>query len=97
MSYFKRIKWIILLPLCLPLAGCFWTNTDTKTVYKNQYPPDYLLKECYPEKPDEATIGDVIQLQSAALHQCNNQLSALRFWKSQSAQENNNENEEEQE
>ena len=84
---FSNKKWLLVLPLYTLLVGCPFTKTVTETVYSYQYPPDYLTEECYPDKPAEATIGEVIQIQSAALDQCNNQLSALRFWKQEETQE----------
>lgn len=77
----KRV--LIVLGLSVFLGGCQLftaTETRTETVYKAVLPPEYLTAPCYPERPERASLRDIIEIQDRAIDQCNNQLMSIRQW-----------------
>lgn len=77
------MKMIAVVCLCILLAGCeLFTRIETRTEtrYVPIFPPEYLTTECLPERPEKASLGDLLEIQNRALNQCNNQILTIREW-----------------
>ncbi len=72
---------ILAIMFLLLLMGCNHNPTKPDIQYKPIYPPESLTRECYPDKPNKASIGDIITIQDRALDQCNDQLEGIREWR----------------
>lgn len=86
------MKLVFVLILAVFLTGCemFSRNdsrTATETVYRPIFPPVALTLPCYPERPQNISLGDLVVLQSDALDQCNAQLESIRDWRERERQE----------
>lgn len=77
------MKVILVVLLALFLSGCFGRDTQpsVEVVYEPIFPPATLLQPCLPERPERASLRDIIEIQHRALLQCDGQLEALRDWR----------------
>lgn len=71
--------------LLMSLTACSLVGNrpSPDVVYVSQpaFPPSAYLQECYPIRPANPTLQEIIIAQSRAINQCNAQLESIRIWK----------------